>query len=151
MADKLKLSAFDGDDLQVISAAMQDALVAIKDIGWFASEKRLVLVANRFRWEAPEDADGSWSRTHSALVFHEVSAVRHVDMPLGEPDRILGLLSVAVEAMEADKAVVLLRFAAHRTVRIESPKLLCHLEDLGEPWPTRWRPSHPGADIDAAR
>ncbi|HKU93829.1 MAG TPA: DUF2948 family protein [Vineibacter sp.] len=151
MADKLKLSAFDGDDLQVISAAMQDALVAIKDIGWFAAEKRLVLVANRFRWEAPADAEGAWSRTHSALVFHEVAAVRHVDMPLGEPDRILELLSVAVEAADGDKTAVLLRFAAHRTIRVEAPKLLCHLEDLGDPWPTRWRPSHPGAEVDAAR
>lgn len=151
MVSKLRLRAFDADDLQVISAAMQDALVAIKDIGWFADEKRLVLVANRFRWEVPADADGAWSRTHSALVFHELGAVRHVDMPLGEPDRILELLSVGAEAVEPEKTTVLLRFAAYRTIRLEAPKLLCHLEDLGEPWPTRWRPEHPGAEVDAAR
>jgi hypothetical protein len=150
MAGKLKLRAFDADDLQVISAATQDALVAIKDIGWFPDEKQLALVVNRFRWEAPADGDGAWSRTHAALVFHQVDTVRHVDMPLGEPDRILELLSVGVEAADAGKAVVLLRFAAHRTIRLEAPKLLCHLEDLGDPWPTRWRPDHPGAGVDAA-
>jgi len=150
MAGKLKLRAFDAADLEVISAATQDALVAIKDIGWFADDKQLALVVNRFRWEAPVDADGAWSRTHSALVFHQVGEVRHIDMPLGEPDRILELLSLGVESSDADKAVVLLRFAAHRTIRLEAPKLLCHLEDLGDPWPTRWRPDHPGAGIDAA-
>jgi hypothetical protein len=150
MAGKLKLRAFDADDLAVISAATQDALVAIKDIGWFADERQLALVLNRFRWEAPADADGAWSRTHSALVFHQVDRVRHVDMPLGEPDRILELLSVGVETAGPDMTSVLLHFAAHRTIRVEAPKLLCHLEDLGEPWPTRWRPEHPGADIDAA-
>jgi hypothetical protein len=150
MPSKLKLRAFDADDLQVISAATQDALVAIKDIGWFPGERQLALVVNRFRWEAPADADGAWSRTHAALVFHEVDSARHIDMPLGEPDRILELLSLAVESAEADKSVVLLRFAAHRTIRLEAPKLLCHLEDLGDPWPTRWRPDHPGAGVDAA-
>ena len=150
MADKLKLRAFDADDLQVISAATQDALVAMKDIGWFADDRQLALVVNRFRWEAPPDADGHWSRTHAALVFHEVDTVRHVDKPLGEPDRILELLSIGVESSDAERATVLLRFAAHRTIRVEAPKLLCHLEDLGEPWPTRWRPAHPGAGVDAA-
>ena len=87
MADKLKLRAFDADDLEVISAAMQDALVAIKDIGWFADEKRLAMVANRFRWEVPADAQGAWSRTHRALVFHQVDGVRHIDMP-ATPERI---------------------------------------------------------------
>jgi hypothetical protein len=151
MPGKLKLRAFDAQDLEIVSAAMQDALVAIKDIGWFADEKRLAMVANRFRWEAPADADGAWSRTHCALVFHQVDHVRHVDLPLGEPDRILELLSVGVEAAQPDRTVVLLRFAAHRSVRLEAPKLLCHLEDLGEPWPTRWRPAHPDAEVDAAR
>jgi hypothetical protein len=151
MADKLKLRAFDAADLAVISAATQDALVAIKDIGWFAEDKRLALVLNRFRWEAAADARGLWSRTHCALVFHQVDTVRHVDMPLGEPDRILELLAVEADPSVADDAVVLLRFAAHRTIRLEAPKLLCHLEDLGEPWPTSWRPAHPGAEVDATR
>jgi hypothetical protein len=150
MAGKLKLRAFDSDDLQVISAATQDALVAVKDIGWFADDRQLALVLNRFRWEAPPDAEGAWSRTHSALVFHDVESVRHVDVPLGEPDRILELLSVDAEPASAEKSVVVLRFAAHRAIRVEAPALLCRLEDLGDPWPTRWRPSHPGADIDAA-
>ena len=150
MAGKLKLRAFDADDLAVISAATQDSLVAIKDIGWFAEDRRLALVLNRFRWEAPADSGGTWSRTHSALVFHQVDQVRHIDMPLSEPDRILALLSMAVEAADSDRTAVLLRFAAHRTIRLEAPKLLCHLEDLGEPWPTRWRPEHSGTDVDAA-
>jgi hypothetical protein len=83
-------------------------------------------------------------------VFHDVESVRHVDVPLGEPDRILELLSVDAEPASAEKSVVVLRFAAHRAIRVEAPALLCRLEDLGDPWPTRWRPSHPGADIDAA-
>jgi hypothetical protein len=31
---------------------------------------------------------------------------------------------------------------------LEVGKIRCHLDDLGEPWPTRWRPGH---DIDDAK
>jgi hypothetical protein len=52
MEDKLKLSALDADDLSVISAAVQDSLVAVRDCAFFAAESRFVLLLNRFRWEA---------------------------------------------------------------------------------------------------
>ena len=143
---RLKLKALDAEDLQVISAALQDSLVAVRDIAWLAGEKRFALVANRFRWEVPPDADGAWSRCHSILGFAEVSAVRHADMPLSEPDRILGLLAIGIDDAEGGGVIVRLRFADGRMIRLEAPRLLCHLEDVGEPWPTRFRPDHPLSD-----
>lgn len=142
----LKLKALDAEDLQVISAALQDSLVAVRDIAWVPNEKRFVLVVNRFRWEAPADHDGAWSRCHSILGFAEVSAVRHADMPLSEPDRILELLAIESEEAEGGGAIVRMHFADGRMIRLEAPRLLCHVEDVGEPWPTRFRPGHPLAD-----
>ena len=84
----LKLSALDAEDLDVISAAVQDALVAVRDCAYFKDEKRFVLLLNRFRWEADPSVESAHSRTHSALVFNEVTAVRHHDIPLGQPDRM---------------------------------------------------------------
>jgi hypothetical protein len=143
---RLKLKALDAEDLQVISAALQDSLVTVRDIAWIPAEMRFVLVANRFRWEVAPDAGGAWSRCHSVLGFAEVAAVRHADMPLSEPDRILGLLAIESEAVEGGGVIVRLRFADGRMVRLEAPRLLCHIEDVGEPWPTRFRPDHPLAD-----
>ncbi|MGE0424887.1 MAG: DUF2948 family protein [Reyranellaceae bacterium] len=143
---RLKLKALDAEDLQVVSAALQDSLVAVRDIAWLAGEKRFALVANRFRWEAPPDADGAWSRCHCILGFAEVGAVRHADMPLSEPDRILGLLAIEIDDAEGGGVIVRLRFADGRMIRLEALRLLCHLEDVGEPWPTRFRPDHPLAD-----
>ena len=40
----------------------------------------------------------------------------------------------------------ILDFAGGSSVRLEVGRILCHLDDLGEPWPTRWRPKHPVAD-----
>ena len=138
-ATKLKLSALDADDLGVISAAVQDALVAMRDCAHFPDEKRFVLLLNRFRWEADSSDGTAHSRTHSALVFNEVTAVRHHDIPLHEPDRMLELLAVA---QENDRSVTL-RFAAGRAIRLEIGRLACHLGGVGEPWATPWKPAHP--------
>lgn len=139
MLGKLKLSAVDAEDLAVVSAAIQDALVAVRDCAYFKDEKRFVLLLNRFGWEADPGVDAAYFRTHSALVFNEVTAVRHQDIPLGEPDRMLELLAVA---QENDHSVTL-RFAAGRAIRLEIGRLACHLGDVGEPWPTPWKPAHP--------
>ncbi len=139
MLGKLKLSAVDAEDLAVISAAIQDALVAVRDCAFLKDEKRFVLLLNRFRWEADPGVETAYFRTHSALVFNEVTAVRHQDIPLGEPDRMLELLAVARE----DDHSVTLRFSAGRAIRLEIGRLACHLGDVGEPWATPWKPAHP--------
>ena len=139
MAGKLKLSALDADDLGVISAAVQDALVAVRDCAYLKGEKRFVLLLNRFQWEADPAVKAAHSRTHSALVFNEVTAVRHHQIPLDEPDRMLELLAVTLE----NDGSVALRFASGRAIRLEIGRLTCHLGDVGEPWPTPWKPAHP--------
>jgi hypothetical protein len=137
--EKLKLSALDAEDLDVISAAVQDSLVAVRDCAYFADEKRFVLLLNRFCWEADPGIETQYWRTHSALVFNDVSAVHHHKIPTEQPDRVLELLLVAAEN---DNSVTL-RFAAGRAIRLEIGRLACHLGDVGEPWPTPWKPAHP--------
>ena len=139
MDDKLHLSALDADDLEVISAAVQDSLVAVRDCAWFADEKRFVLLLNRFRWEGDATLEVKYWRTHSALVFNEVKKVHHHKIPLDRPDRVLDLLSVGLDG----EGSVVLRFAADRSIRLEIGRLACHLGDVGEPWPTPWKPAHP--------
>jgi len=143
MSDGLKLSALDADDLGVISAAVQDALVAVRDCAHFKDERRFVLLLNRFRWEADPTVEAAYSRTHSALVFNEVRAVRHHNIPLDEPDRMLELLALVPDGHGADGVSVTLRFAAGRAIRLEIAQLACHLGDVGEPWATPWKPAHP--------
>jgi len=143
MSDKLKLTAPDADDLGVISAACQDALVAVRDCAYFKDEKRFVLLLNRFSWEADPTVEAAYSRTHSALVFNEVTAVRHHEIPLDEPDRMLELLVLVLDYRGDGERSVTLRFAAGRAIRLEIARLACHLGDVGEPWATPWKPAHP--------
>ena len=51
--------------------------------------------------------------------------------------QILSLLSI-----NAKDNLIELLFSAGVVIRIEVKRLLCHLQDLDEPWPTLWRPKH---------
>jgi hypothetical protein len=142
MAAALKLRAEDADDVAVLSAILQDALVGVGEIAYFAAEKRFVLVANRFRWE-PEanEPRERFERILSGLRIDGVTAVQRRGFSPRDKDRLLVLLAIQVEG-----AVLYLDFAGGSSIRLDVERVLCHLDDLGEPWPTRWRPRHPVDD-----
>src|SRR3972149_10110590 len=154
MAQRLKLRAADEEDLAIVSACMQDALIACNDLSFLAGEKRFVLVAQRFRWEnCPEfmrpDLIGmlpceSYERVNSVLAFDDVTGVRLLDLKPPGDAQFLELLGIAVEPGEegGDGPSVILFFAGGGAIRLEGDRILCHLEDLGGSWPTTRRPSH---------
>jgi hypothetical protein len=148
----LKLRAADAEDLAVISAILQDALVTVGEMVYLPEESRFVLVANRFRWERrPGAKRKSAERILSGLCIDGVSGVRRRGFHPREEDRILSLLAIRAEgsAHAPDKPAALrLEFAGGSSIRLEVGRLLCHLDDLGEPWPTRFRPKHPVAEGD---
>jgi hypothetical protein len=142
MADPLKLRAEDEEDLAVISAILQDALVAVGDIAFLPDEKRFVLVANRFRGEVPPAGPRQKpERRMSGLRFDGVTGVQRRGFTPREGERLLVLLAIRAEAGR-----LYLDFAGGSSIRLEVDRILCHLDDLGEPWPTRWRPRHPVED-----
>ena len=134
----LRLRAEDAEDIAVISAILQDALVAVGDMAWLAEERRFVLVASRFRREA---AGGDRQRVHCGLRFDDVAACWRQRFNPRDRDRILVLL-----AIQAQDGALRIDFAGGAGVRLEVGRILCHLEDLGEPWPTRQQPRHPVED-----
>jgi hypothetical protein len=144
MADPLKLRAEDEEDLAVISAILQDALVAVGEMAWLPEEERFVLVANRFRWEPPLSGPRqNFERRWAGLRLDGVRAVRRRGFHPRDSERLLVLL-----AIRAEPGVIYLDFAGGSSIRLEVERILCHLDDFGEPWPTRWRPRHPVEDAD---
>ena len=139
----LKLRAADADDLAVISACLQDAVIAVKEMAFLADEHRFVLVANRFRWERAQDdrpVEGTriYERVHCGVCFDGVTGVRRLGLDRRRKGQILSLLAIKPEGGHID-----LVFSAGVAIRLEVDRILCHLQDLDEPWPTQWRPAHP--------
>ena len=147
----LKLRAEDETDLQVIGACLQDALVPITDMIWLRDERRFAMVVNRFMWEVPpeqlppDEGDGGeevHNRIHGILSFQKVRSVRVRDIDQNRRGEVLSLLALRSQANAID-----MEFAGGGTVRMEVDGIDCYLEDVGAPWPTRWRPGH--ADVDS--
>lgn len=144
----LKLRAKDAEDLKVVSTMLQDAIVPICDLAYLPAEKRFVLIANRFRWEAdgersagptPDTAEGDlpYERTNCAVRFQGVDRVGYRNLDLTDRRQMLSLL-----ALEQVGEGVLLHFSGGSCIRLVTASLDCVAEDLGEPWPTASKPQH---------
>ena len=118
---------------------LQDALISVSEMAYLPEEKRFALVANRFRWEPPVDGPRkNFERRHTGLSIGGVTVVKRRGFSLGQPDRILVLL-----AIRPVPGGLQLDFAGGASIRVETAEILCHLDDLGESWPTKWQPRHP--------
>jgi len=140
----LKLRAEDADDLAVLSACLQDAVVAVRDLAYLAADRSFVLVASRFRWERGLDWDrhqSGFERVLCAITFDEVAAVSYRGFRRSEDDRILSLLSIRFEPGDG-KGTIHLDFSGGAAIRLEVARIACRSKDLGEPWPTPWLPRH---------
>lgn len=139
MAERLKLRAEDAEDVSVLSAVLQDALVAVGEMTYQPEERRFVLVANRFRWEPEAAAQRrSFERILAGLRIDTVTAVQRRGFEPNDQDRLLALL-----ALRSEGSALYLDFAGGSAIRLDVERIACHLDDLGEPWPTRWQPRHP--------
>ena len=138
----LKLRAADAEDLAVLSACLQDAVIAIRETTFLPGERRFVFVANRFRWEdadreRPVEGAAIYERIHCGVCFDAVTAVRQQGLVQQRKGQIVSLL-----AIEQGEGTIDLVFSAGIVIRLEVEQILCHVQDLDEPWPTQWRPSH---------
>ena len=136
----LKLRAEDAEDLAVVSACLQDALVPVRDLAYVPEDRTFLLVANRFRWEnglSPAPCEAAYERTLCGITFSEVAAVSYNGFRRTEDSRILSLLAIRPE-----DGAVHLEFSGGATIRLEVARILCLATDLGEPWPTQWQPRH---------
>lgn len=149
---ELRLRAEDSEDLAVISACLQDALVAVRDLAYDQGARNFVLVANRFRWEgggaegAPESEGTPFERTLCGIIFDEIDGVAYRGFHRNEEDRILALLAIRPNfgpGPGSRSGLIDLEFAAGATIRLSAAAIRCRARDFGEPWPTQWQPGHP--------
>ncbi|ACL59785.1 DUF2948 family protein [Methylobacterium nodulans] len=143
----LKLAALDPDDLAVISAHLQDAVLRVGDLAYLPKERRFALVAHRFDWEAPEGA--APRRRLTGLHFDRVLSVRCRGISREAPDTALELLAITFDPGEAPSGTATLVFAGGAAIRLELECVEASMKDLGPVWEAESRPVHP-LPLDAA-
>lgn len=133
----LRLLAEDEADLQVISAALQDAVGKVGDITFDRASRTLTFAVNRYRWET-----GGGERVRAALQLGSVLQLQSRKVRREAPEAILELLSVTFEPGQSPGGAVILSFAGGGDLRAEVECVDGVLADVSEAWPTRRRPDH---------
>lgn len=133
----ISLMALDTEDLAIISAHLQDAVLRLSDINWRPGDRRLALALRRFDWTSPESRP---QRRLSALHFNRVSRVVHKD--IAPQSEALNLLAISFEPGEAPSGALRLDFSGGGVIRAEIECIEAQLKDLGPVWEAARRPAH---------
>jgi DUF2948 family protein len=154
--DELKLVALDGDDIAVVSAHLQDALVRVGDILWQPHDHRFVMALNRFDWIAAADARAApgqkpdYRRCRTALRFDRVLSCKCRGIDQSDKQARLNLLAVEFAEGDAPAGVITMTFSGRGVIRLEVECLEAELADLGEIFVAETCPNHFTADTATA-
>jgi Protein of unknown function (DUF2948) len=157
-SSRLKLAAADAEDLQVLSARLQDAVLKLKDASWQPKKRRFAAVVNRLQWES-----GGKTRVRAGLHFDGVLKVQSQNVKLGAGEAVVSVLAVTFtpnepgtsnepgtpnkpggEGSEDPGGVVELVLAGGGTVRLTVECINAELSDMTSAWTARGRPDHEG-------
>jgi Protein of unknown function (DUF2948) len=144
--DELKLVALDRDDIEVISAHVQDALVRIADVFWQPSERRFVIALNRFDWvtaaETVADPKADYRRCRTALRFERVLSCKSRNLDQSNKNTQLNLLAVEFAERDSPAGTITLTFSGGGVIRLDVECVEAELADLGEVFAAAARPNH---------
>ena len=134
----LRLTAQDTDDLSVISAQMQDAVLRLTDISYNSARRLFAVVANRYAW----DDASSKTRRRAGLHFESVLNVKRLGFANTGQDTVLSLLAITFTPTDALSGFVTLAFSAGHSIRLEVECLDAVMADMGPTWSTDFQPDH---------
>lgn len=145
--EPLRLVATDPDDLSVIAALVQDAVLPASEMSWEPAQRRFALLLNRFRWEdraAAELGKRRYERVQAVLAFDDVTAVASQGIDRKDADTVLSLMTLGFDASDAPSGHVELVFAGDGAVRLNVECLNATLKDVTRPYvaPSGKAPHH---------
>jgi hypothetical protein len=151
-ARQLRLLARDEDDIAVVSALLQDAIIPGADMEFKRKTNQFFIVANRFCWEI-QPLDGVKSsagkpvhqRRLCGICICHVTAVQHQNWPDMRQDELFNLLALRYVDMakHTGKGVGLqFEFSGGSSLRLLTDDIDITLADLDTGHPTSLQPAH---------
>jgi hypothetical protein len=143
----LKLIALDSDDLAVVSAHLQDAVISVGELVYLKAERRFAAIANRFDWSEALAGRRSrlkpFTRRRSGLRFEKVLGAQLANIDLGDKKQMLNVLAIRFEPTVDPEGHVIISCAGGAAIRLHVECLEVELKDLGAAWATKSKPEHP--------
>lgn len=137
----LHLTAFDAEDLGVISAQMQDAVIRFADMHYLKKQRRFAIVANRFAWDALPERQ----RRRTGISFGDVTHVRRQGPQALGDLTVLSLLAITFNGDGRDDSLsgtITLNFSGGHVIALTVDCIDVSFDDLGPAWSTESEPGH---------
>jgi hypothetical protein len=136
---RLRLAAADAEDLEILSARLQDAAGKLKDFTWLPKKRRFAAVLNRLQWE-----EGGKTRVRSGLHFDGVLQVQSSKVKLGAGEAVVSVLAARFtpNGPEDPGGVIEIVLAGGGAIRLTVECIDAELADMTDSWAARGTPDH---------
>ena len=139
----LKLIARTVEDLRVVSAYLQDAIVNLNEIANLKKNKILLLQLNRFMWEDVEKGVFRKNkRIRTVLKFENIIKVKSRNIDQASKEKFLDFLTIETKQMIDNNYEMKILFAGDSIIKIIAEAIEVTLDDQGEAWDTKNKPKH---------
>ena len=152
LAKQLRLLARDEDDVAVVSALLQDAIIPGADMEFNRKTGQFIIVANRFCWEIPPldgvtsiDGKPVHERWLCGICVRHVTAVQHHNWPDMRQDALFNLLAlrhVGMAKQAGEEVGFKFEFSGGSSLRLLTDKIDIAFADLDTGHPTSLQPAH---------
>ena len=139
----LKLIAKTDDDLRVISAHLQDAIVLTSDIAHLKKNKIFLIQLNRFMWEDVEKGVFRKNkRIRTFLKFENITKVLSKNIIQKNKSRFLDFLAIESKLLPDKSYEMNLIFSGDSLIKIFAEVIEVTLDDQGNTWESKTTPNH---------
>lgn len=139
----LKLLATSDEDLRVIAAHLQDAIVSVQDIANLKKNRIFLIQLNRFMWEDVEKGVFRKNkRIRTILKFDNVINISSKNINIKERKSFLEFLTIESNLLPDKSYEIKLIFSGDSVIKIKAEVIDVTLDDQGSPWDTKTQPKH---------
>jgi len=141
--NNLKLIGKKEEDLKIISAYLQDAVVITKDMLFLKKNRIFIMILNRFMWEdAEKGVFRKNKRIRCAVKFEEVIKVRSKNINQRNDNKPLEHLAIKSSMISGNLSKINIFFSGGGIITLICEIIEVFMSDLGKPWNVKHFPSH---------
>jgi|TARA_B110000881_G_C18131563_1_gene297067 hypothetical protein len=139
----LKLLATSNEDLRVVAAHLQDAIVSTQDIANLKQNRIFLVQLNRFMWEDVEKGIFRKNkRIRTVLKFDNVTSVLSKNINTKRDRKFLDFLTIESNVLLDKSYEIKLIFSGNAVIKIKVEVIDVTLDDQGSPWESKTQPKH---------
>ena len=134
--NKIRLNAFNNDDLEIFSFLCQDAIISKEEIFYDERKKMFIATLTRYCWEQQKlNKKNINYRVITGLQIRNVKNVEFINFKSKIP--FYNLLAITYE-----KENIILNLSMSSKIKLNCKKINAIIEDIDIPWPTKLKPLH---------